>query len=61
MKWLGAIFISRHGEDNANVYLDIERKIRKSQPILFFPEGTRSRDRQFQKSKLGILKVIKKM
>jgi len=60
MKWLGALFISRHGEDNKKVYLDIERKIKNSEPMLFFPEGTRSRDRQFKKSKLGVLKIIKK-
>lgn len=60
MKWLGALFISRNGEDNKNVYLEIERNIRRSQPILFFPEGTRSRDRQFKIPKLGVLKIIKK-
>jgi fatty acyl-CoA reductase len=51
-------FVDAEGGDNDRLSFELGKIVKSSGSILFFPEGTRSRDRTFKPFKTGVLQMI---
>ena len=51
-------FVDTEGGDNTRLEFELNKLVRSGQPILFFPEGTRSRTRILKKLSTGVMKMI---
>jgi hypothetical protein len=51
-------FVDVEGGGNNNLGFEIDKLVRSGGQILFFPEGTRSRDRTSKQIKTGVMRMI---